>query len=398
MRPELAAADERHQVRRAIEAWRAGGAIDAATAEALRTRFPDDRRRARLAFRLLFFFFTLVAGIAAWGFGASFLSIGLHGAFDSVPHAIWLAILAVGAGWGAAVALGPQRLRGFGVEEGLAALALGFGVAALVLLVDDANLPGRGTAFVVGAGVAFVAATAARRWGLAGSGLVGAGGLLLALGTLPAARLGWVVAAIALAVAARQWRGDERRPVAHRRRAVEVYVVALVTLWFAAHPSQVATHGLSDFGGWFELFPGFEELATAFGWLVVLALPVLLLASGVSRRDRLELALGALGVLAAGATLVDALDLEPAWAVVLAAGALLAAATWALRRGFAAAPDRTWSGFTDRELLGASSDASWLELAATLAALAPAPRPAEEHPAFEGEGGEFGGGGASSRF
>lgn len=398
MRPELAAADERHQVRRAIEAWRAGGAIDATTAEALRARFADDRRRARLAFRLLFFFFTLVAGIATWGFGASFLSIGFHGGFDSVPHAIWLAILAGGAGWGAAVALGPQRLRGFGVEEGLAALALGFGVAALVLLVDDANLPGRGTAFVVGAGVAFVAATAALRWGLAGSGLVSVGGLLLALGALPAARLGWVVAAIVLAVAARHWRGEEGRPVAHRRRAVEVYVVALVTLWLAAHPSHVASRGLSDFGAWFDLFPGFEELATAFGWLVVLVLPVLLLASGVARRDRLELALGALGVLASGASLVDALDIEPAWAVVLVAGTLLAVTTWALRRGFAARPDRTWSGFTDRELLGASSDASWLELAATLAALAPAPRAAEEQPAYEGEGGEFGGGGASSRF
>jgi len=398
VRPDLAAADDRHEVRRAIAAWREGGAIDAARAERLRARFPDDRRRARLAFRLLFFFFTLVAGIAAWGFGASFLSIGFHGSFDSIPHAIWLAILAVGMGWGAAFALGPQRLRGFGVEEGLAALALGFGVAALVLLVDDANLPGRGTAIVVGLAVASVAAAAAWRWGLAGSGLVAIGGLLLALGALPAARLGWIVAAIVLAIAARSWRRDERRPVAHRRRTVEVYLVALLTLWLAAHPSQIATHGLSDFGGWFDLFPGFEELATAFGWLVVLVLPVLLLLSGVVRRDRLELGLGAVGVVAAGATMVDALDLEPPWAVVLGAGALLAATTWALRRGFAARPERTWSGFTDRELLGATTDGSWLELAATLAALAPAPRPVEERPAFEGEGGEFGGGGASSRF
>jgi hypothetical protein len=398
MRLDLAAADERHEVRRAIAAWREGGAIDAATAERLHARFPDDRRRARLAFRLLFFFFTLVAGIAAWGFGASFLSIGLHGSFDSVPHAIWLALLAGGAGWGAALAIGPRRLRGFGVEEGLAALALGFGVAAVVLLVDDANLPGRGTAFVVGLAVASVAAIAARRWGLAGSGLVATGGLLLALGALPAARLGWVVAAIVLAVSARHWRGDERRPVAHRHRAVEVYVVALVTLWLAAHPSHVASHGLSDFGGWFDLFPGFEELATAFGWLVVVALPALLLASGVARRDRLELALGAIGVLAAGATLIDALDLGPPWAVVLGSGALLAAVTWALRRGLAARPQRTWGGFTDRELLGATTEGSWLELAATLAALSPAPRPVEEPPAFEGEGGEFGGGGASSRF
>jgi len=398
VRPDLAAADERHEVRRAIAAWREGGVIDAATADRLRARFPDDRRRARLAFRLLFFFFTLVAGVAAWGFGASFLSIGFHGSFASIPHAIWLAILAVGAGSGAAFALGPQRLRGFGVEEGLAALALGFGVAALVLVVDDANLPGRGTAFVVGLVIATAAAAAARNWGLTGSGLVATGGLLLALGALPAARLGWVVAAIVLAVAARHGRDDELRPVAHRRRAVEVYVVALVSLWMAAHPSQVASRGLSDFGAWFDLFPGFAELATAFGWLVVLVLPVLLLASGVVRRDRLELALGALGALAAGATLVDALDLEPAWAVVLGSGVLLAATTWALRRGFAARPERTWSGFTDRELLGATTEGSWLELAATLAALSPAPRPVGERPAFEGEGGEFGGGGASSRF
>lgn len=398
MRPDLAAADERHEIRRAIEAWRQAGAIDAASAERLRARFPDDRRRARLAFRVLFFFFTIVAGLACWGFGASFLSIGFHGSFASIPHAIWLAVLAVGTGWGAAFALGPQRLRGFGVEEGLAALALGFGVAALVLLVDDAGLPGRATAFVVGAAVALVATGAARSWGLAGSGLVASGGLLLALGTLPVARLGWVVAAIVLAVSARHWRDGERRPVAHRRRAVEVYVVALVTLWLAAHPSHVASRGLRDLGAWFDLFPGFEQLTTGFGWLVILVLPVLLVASGLARRDRLELALGAVGALAAGATLVDALDLEPPWAVALGSGALLAGTTWALRRGFAARPERTWSGFTDRELLGTTTEGSWLELAATLAALSPAPRPVEERPAFEGEGGEFGGGGASSRF
>ena len=398
MRPGLAAADERYEVRGAVDAWSAGEVIDAPTADALRARFADDRRRARLAFRCLFWFFTVVAGVAAWGFGASFLSMGLLDSSATIPHAIWLAILAIAAGFGTAYALGPLRLRGFGVEEGLATLALGFGIAASVLVLDKADVPGRGVAFAVGIVVAVAASAAAWRWGLAGSGVVAGGGVLVALGSLPAARLTWIVASVVLAIAARRWRAQARRPVAHRRRAEEVYVVALVSLWVTAHPAHDVARVFTELGDWFDPWPHVAGLATGFGWIVVVALPVLLVASGLARRDRLELDLGGLAAVAASASVIDALDLGPLWMVLLACGALLALLTWSLRRALAASPERSWGGFTDRELLGAASETSWLELATTLAAFSPAPRPVQDQPSFQGEGGEFGGGGASAGF
>jgi Zn-dependent protease with chaperone function len=127
-------------------------------------------------------------------------------------------------------------------------------------------------------------------------------------------------------------------------------------------------------------------------------LPAALVALGVARRDRLALALGALLAIATSISAADALDLEPVWLLLVAGGAILVGIALALRRLFAARPDRVAAGFTDRPLFEPDGGRSFLELAAVLATMSPAPRPPGGERGFEGGGGEFGGGGASGKF
>src|SRR5690606_36451560 len=149
--------------------------------------------------------------------------------------------------------------------------------------------------------------------------------------------------------------------------AGEVFVGFALALWIAAHPTNLLAHAFDEFdysATAVAAEPG--SLRLLFGWGIILALPLLLLASGLRRRDRLELALGAVALLAAGASAVDALDLEPAWLVLTAGGLLLGGVMFVLRRLLAASPDRTRAGFTDRPLLGSEEDGSWVELVATV--------------------------------
>lgn len=396
MNAELRRADEVHEIRRAIARWRKAGAIDEATAAALQARFPDDRVRSRLPFRVLFFVLTLFAGSTAWGTMAAMFGVGFHGR-QEIVHAVWLAVLAAAAFWGIELAVGRLRLRGFGVEEGLAALALGFGTASAFLFGEQLDLSESGGFAGLGLVIVALAGGIALRWGIPGSAAAASGGLLLALSGLATPKLAWLAAALVLLPLARRQRRDADVPVAWRRRAGEVFLVFAVALWLAAHPARLGHQGLLGDGEWTLLYPGLEELLTLVGWTVLFALPAALLLSGFSGRDRFELTLGAIGALAGGASLVDALDAGPVWAVLLVAGLLLGGFALACWRAFAARPERVRRGFTDRPLFGEEAEASWLELAATLAVFTPTPRSAPQ-PVGLGGGGEFGGGGASSKF
>ena len=78
-------------------------------------------------------------------------------------------------------------------------------------------------------------------------------------------------------------------------------------------------------------------------------------------------------------------------------GVLLLALSLALRRRFAG-ESQSQAGFTDRALCEPDERRGFLEIAATLAALSPAPRQQPPLPGVEPGGGDFGGGGASADF
>jgi len=117
MRPEIALADRRFEVRRAATAWRRAGEIDAVAERAIHALHADDRVRATPVFRALYFVFTAFGFWTAHGLGLAFLAaLGLDW-----NRRIAFAGLVLGTGLVLAAAVealtGRWRLRRFRVES-----------------------------------------------------------------------------------------------------------------------------------------------------------------------------------------------------------------------------------------------------------------------------------------
>jgi hypothetical protein len=396
VREELRRSDERREVVRAAEAWRAAGAIDDAALAAIRARHPDDRRRARPGFRLLFFVFTLLAVQALFFFCATFFGRGfLWGSGQTLG--IWQVFFALGCGLAAEGAIASLRMRGFGIDEALVALAVGFATGAVALLLGPGFEGGSGTRLIFAA-LAGSAAFAAWRWGIAPTGVAAGIGLFGALYWTPAPRAAWLVAGSLGAVAARRGARHSATAPAHRDRWSEIYVVAVLALYAALHVWGFGTRridSLQSLVAWALDLPPSARVAA---WAAMVALPAGLVSWGVRQRDALTLALGALLGIATGATVLIELDWGPPWLRLMAGGAALLGAALALRRRFAGRAQRTVAGFTDLALFEAGRTAGLLEMAAVVAVFTPEPQASPEREGFRGDGGEFGGGGASGKF
>jgi hypothetical protein len=397
VRAEIRAADECWELLAAARDWHAADLVDEAQLAAIRARHPDDRRRSRPGFRLLFFVFTIFGGQAVWAFVMTLFGFSLFGRHEAGMAALF-GVLAALSAFGAEFATTVQRLRGFGVEEGLVALTLGAAAGSIAFALGALDLRDWPALFV-GAGAFCVVATAALwRWATPLTGLLAGGALFAALYALPGARSLWIAAGACSAWLAWRGAGDLRVGPAHRRRCDELFVVATLALYLAVHVSGLARDGF----GWLTHGNGMvgevPELWRGAAWTAMGALPAALVALGLRRRDRLALALGTLLAIATATSAADALDLEPVWLVLVAGGAALIGVALAARRAFARSAERTAGGFTDRPLGEATGARSVLEIAAVLATLTPAPRQPEPVSGFEGQGGDFGGGGASGKF
>jgi hypothetical protein len=389
MRVEIAEADRRHEVTRAARAWHEAGAIDDAARATIEARWADDRHRTRPAFRLLFFVFALLGAQAAWGFLALTLGSGL----GEVGHGVLAAVVAAGAALASAAAIERSRLRRFGVEEALVAVALVAAATAVFLLAGAAGVEGRALLAIVALAVAFGSAAAALRWGTPLCGGLALAGLLAAQLSLPGARWLWLATGLGAGVVATRVASRPGTSPAHRRRLDEASVVGWLAAYGAVHAEGVRRNA-------FAVFDRSELDVPSYGltlaWIAMFVLPALLLGTGFRRRDRLRLALGALLLLVSTGGAADALDLRPLWAVLLAGGLVLLGAAVVARRALASAPGRVRAGFTDGALYEGTR-LSALEVAAAVAAFTPEARRAPEVEGFRGEGGEFGGGGASAK-
>lgn len=397
MRPQIAEADRRFAVRRAAAGWLRTDAVTAEARREIDALYADDRVRTGDWFRLLFFVFTVIGAQGVFGILALTL-----GAF-SLGEAAWAAILLVLAAVLAAATealLGRFRLRRFGVEEATGWLALAAAGGAVALAVGELGIAGvlPGVRFVTTAialPLAVLAALAAHRWGLPLAGAGAAAALFVALAPLPAGRWLWIAAALPLAWGLERTAESPRVAPAHRARAREGWWIALLALYVAVHVESVR-HGWLALPWQAGRSAGVAALALA--WTAMVALSVFLLASGILTRRRPRLDAGLLAAVATAATAVDAADLRPLWAALTAGGLLLVAAALLLGRLFRRAPGRTLGGWTSEPLFDDADRAAALELAGAAAALSPPARDVPAEPGFEGRGGEFGGGGASSGF
>jgi hypothetical protein len=182
--------------------------------------------------------------------------------------------------------------------------------------------------------------------------------------------------------------------------------------WPPAHRDSFLLGGLIFLGGayvaanvysldhrWIEAF-GDEPIATPGAWVRLaaiagtIAIPPLVLAVGVRRREPFLLAAGAVFAAASLVTLRQYHPVGPWWLSLVLGGLACLGIAVGLRRRLEAGPAHEWGGFTARPLF---EDPRLLEAghaAAVLAAMSPAARVATEA-GFSGGGGRSGGGGAT---
>ena len=395
MRPDVVEADRRFAVRRAAAGWQHAGAVTPEARREIDTLYDDDRVRTGGWFRVLLFVFTWVA--AAGAFGLLELVLAAH----EWPAGVWTVVLLLLAAAAAVVTehlQGARRLRRFGVEEATGWMAVGCGVGAAVALTSGVLDAGeRTTVVVLGAALAAAGAASALRWGLPLAGAAAAAGLFAACVPLPGGRWWWIVLALPLAWAAERVAESPAAAPSHRVRAREAWWVALAALYMAVH---VAT-AVDVLGG--DLAPaiasrGGDVLPEAAAWAAMLLLPALLIASGLATRRRPRLDAGLLALAATAATAVAELAPRPLWPVLLGAGLLVVGLALLLRRAFRRAPGGALRGWTAEPLFDDADRAAALELAGVATALSPAAREQPDEAGFEGRGGEFGGGGASTGY
>lgn len=403
MRPEAARADRRGELRAAARAWRKAGAIDDTTLTAIEAATPDDRVRVGPVFRVLLFLFTVLAAVAALGF-VWYLVEGSVG-YEYEEPVLRAIMLAFGIALAALTEVQIGRLKRMqgGTEAGTSFAALVFLiVGAGWFMVDALPWSDLAEAPLVYAIAAALLGVAAWRWGYALYAGAAAAALFLALASAPGARLLWIVLPLAATPFLVRLGDSARLPPALRQGAAAALAVGLIALYVAIH--------LGSFdAGAIERIPrllafdaaGPEALPRSLRWLSIVAtavMPVALLALGIHTRRRLFLLLG-LGTGAASAiTLGSYVHLGPRWAVLTAAGAALVAAVVALRRYLDSGPENERGGFTAEPLFADLERQRLLEAGAVAVALVPEARPIQEEAKFEGRGGDFGGGGASSGF
>jgi hypothetical protein len=403
VRPEVVAADRQLEVRRAATLWRKEGRIDEATEGAVAALYPDDRVRTTRVFRVLFFFFTWFGFSSAYGLGSAFFLAALS-ALNNPSESNAFAMLSLGSGIAALVGAEflhtNRRLRRFGVEEACVWIGISYTVGGALWTFDRLADPSIHWLVGLGAwGVAGTATLSAWRWGTPATGLLAAGALFVALTQVPLAHLAWLIVSALLA-----WPLAHLSVAAHvspqgRRRFREAFLVASAALYVAIHVEVVEARLLGEFGpGGDAATPDAPPLLVTASLVAMVLIPLAYLAAGIARRYRPAIDVGLLMLLATLATFSFRARPKPEWLFLVVAGAAFLAVALTLKRVLGSRPGAEWNGLTALPIADDRGSSGAVETLATLAAFAPTARPFEERPAFEGQGGSFGGGGASAKF
>lgn len=388
MTPDQVAADRAAQVREAAVAWRAGDLIDEAGERTVRDLYPDDRVRVGTAFRVLLGIFAGLAGLAALALG---IMVTESEAVAWLLGPVLVAITGVLIGRG-------RRTQG-GIEEGLSFAAwIAASVACFWLADRGFHLGWEWELRIALVGAAATAILAAWRWGMPFYAAAGAGCLLWLLGTFDGGR--WLILGTALAVTPllAYGRGHPSAAPSHRQCLAWALVVCLAAAFLSINYYTLDHH-------WLEPRLAYQSAPEEPGLLVRLAavlgtilLPLAVLRRAVTTRDRLLLWCGLVGLALVGPTVRAYVHLAPLWLLLILVGLGVLGTAALVRRYLESGPAGERAGFTTRSLGPASVPGQVVEIAGTLASLSPAAPESAPEPGFRGEGGRFGGGGASESF
>ena len=401
MRPEIVAADRAFEVRRGATLWRKAGHFDEPTEQAVAALHPDDRVRTTRLFRVLFFCFTWFGFSSAYGLGSAIVLGALGNAagpsgFAALSFGTGLALLGV-AEW---LHTG-RRFRRFGVEEAVVWIALSNTIGGGIwLVVENLELATHWMLLLGAWATAGLATIAAWRWGTPCTGFLAAVGLFVALTQAPFAHLSWLLVAFTLAWPLGHLTVAPQVSPQGRRRFREAFLVVSAAAYVAIHVLVVENRVLSRLGpgGWSLPDDPVPGLRVSVSLAAMTLVPLAWLGFGIARRFRPAIDLGLLMLLASATTYAVRARPEPEWLFLLVAGGALIALALLFKRLLAGRGGAEWRGLTSLPLAEDRASVGSVETLAALAAFAPSARDIPAQQGFEGQGGQFGGAGASARY
>ncbi len=390
MTPEAAHADRLQAVREAAGEWFRSGWINDAALRRIHEAYSDDRVRAGISFRILFFILTLCALQGAMGL-----------LYMLTRSSLGIGVLALAAGVACAFVTdymtGPLKRRQGGTEAAVSLFAVVQLTVAVVVVNHEAGLWSFETRVMLDLlWAAFLSLAAAWRWGYWPYGALASLLFFAGVSRLPFGRLMWLLIPLML------WRlllGECDSP--HLPPALRRCSAAILTVCILAFYAAVNVYSLDHRVVEFDLLFANPAPLPIVRWLSIAltcTVPGMVVWVGVRDRRRLFLNLGFLLGFASLVTLRQYVHLAPLWLVLVAGGLALIAAAALLKRLLDSAKDGTRGGFTAAPLHEDPRKQRALEVLASVATLTPESKPFSDKSGFQGKGGEFGGGGASGDF
>ncbi len=395
MRVEVVAAERAKDVRDAARAWHRAGFIVEEVLSRIVSLYPDDRRRLGPGFRALAFIFAGVAALAMVGVG---LIKATHRDAVSGLLVFWAVVMALLT----ELQRGPWKRHDAGAESATATMAALFAVVASVIAGIDPFIDSSNEWLIrLFTSACAICVVAAWRWGdrlfFLGTALSGFG-LLAQTGH---GRLLWLLASLILIPTCLRAARHARLAPSHRNGAMILGAVAVVALYGSIHiwswdqraiesMDSAAPPSTSDAAA-LRPFRSLSILATAL-------LPPGLLLIGWRRREPSLLYAGLLliGVSIATIRLYHAI-MPLSFALIRIGACCLALALW-VRRWLRSGERGERAGYTADPLFDRANRTDAIQSVVAMASFTPAAQAASTRPAFEGSGGNFGGGGATGNY
>lgn len=379
-------------VHTAAQGWRRAGAIDEPTQQAIRAAFPDPCLTPAVVWRVLTA--GVLAAVTLCTFGAFSIATGRSGL---------QALLLLFAG-GALVATdlmeASPRFARRGAAGATSFLGVGFLLADTGLfLIDTLHLridDGLDSLLIVGA---LACGASAWRWGSPLFAGLSAASLFLLLGRLSYGRLWWLLVGAALASAAARRLDEGGWAPSHRLGAAVVLVAGVAAVYAAVNVYSLDQHVVEGFARSSAMPSTWPPGLRALSAVATAAVPLAVLGWGAATRRTFLLDAGVALLALSLVTLRHYVHFAPLWAVLSLSGALLVILALAVERALRRAPAGEIGGFTADPLFTDERRQYALQAVPVVAAFTSAPTgPAAEGTGLAGDGGRFGGGGASEKF
>jgi hypothetical protein len=390
MRADAALADRNESVREAARDWLQAGWINGNALEAIAQLYPDDRVRTGPAFRILFFVLTV---------GALLCVEGIFLEQYNSQYVVAASALALGIACAAATnyLINYRKRRQGGIEAAFSFMTVSCLILSVVAFTGETGWwDGRTGHFLEFLIFAILTGAAASIWGYRLYAIFSAVFLFAGLMNFVVGRIIWLVLALLIYSPLSKNCVSIRWPPALRKSFLSFLAVTLLALYAAFNLY------LAD-GVFFTFYFDYVTRGIALipRWVCILLtglLPILIFLLGILRRRRLLMNLGFLLAVLSLITLLQYVQRPPLWILLSGGGLLLLAIAEVLRRYLNSGTNNERSGFTANLLTEDPEKRRILEMAVSVAAVTPQQGPSGELPRFSGDGGKFGGGGASSNF